>query len=71
MQKAVELPASLLMLAQVFMYYWAGLLGVALAPPLAAMAIKLVQMLYLQDYLGDPLRRDKSFWPEGAERGPE
>ena len=71
MQAAVELPASILMLAQVFMWYWAGLLGLALSPALAAVVIKLVQMLYLEDYLGDPMRRDWSFWPEGAEESPE
>jgi predicted PurR-regulated permease PerM len=62
-QKAVRLPAVLLMLAQVFMYYWAGLLGMALAPVLAAMVLRAVQMLYVNGVLHDPMVDSDGFWP--------
>ncbi len=55
LQRAVQLPPVILMLAQVFMYYWAGLLGMALAPPLAALAILMVDRLYVKQVLGDPM----------------
>jgi predicted PurR-regulated permease PerM len=67
-QEAVQLPAVLLMLAQVFMYYWAGVLGLALAPPLAAAVMKVVQMLYVRDTLGDPMTGSDGFWPAHAEQ---
>ena len=49
MQKTDDLLAGILMLPQVFMWYWAGRLGIALAPPLAAAVIRVVQMVYLED----------------------
>jgi predicted PurR-regulated permease PerM len=67
-QEAVQLPAVLLMLSQVFMYYWAGVLGLALAPPLAATVMKVVQMLYIRDTLGDPMTKADGFWPANAEQ---
>ena len=67
-QEAVQLPAVLLMLSQVFMYYWAGVLGLALAPPLAATVMKVVQMLYVRDTLGDPMAKSDGFWPAHAEQ---
>jgi predicted PurR-regulated permease PerM len=69
-QRAVRLAPVALMLAQMFLYFWDGLLGMALAPPLAAILLRAVQMLYVEDRLHDPMRRDSGFWPEGAEEPP-
>jgi predicted PurR-regulated permease PerM len=63
-QKAVNLPPVVLILVQIFMWYWGGLLGTIVAPALAALAIRAAEMLYVHDVLGDPMREDKSFWPE-------
>lgn len=66
-QEAVSLPPAILVLAQILMYYYAGLLGMLLAPPLAAIVIKLVKMLYVQDTLQDPTQDRKGFWPDYSE----
>jgi predicted PurR-regulated permease PerM len=54
-QKTVYLPPALSVLAQLVLALAAGLLGVALAAPLAAAAMVVVTLLYVQDVLG---RRD-------------
>jgi predicted PurR-regulated permease PerM len=56
-RKTVYLPPALTVLAQLVLAVFTGLLGVALATPLAAAAVVLVTMLYVQDVLG---RRDVS-----------
>lgn len=66
LQRAANLPPVLLLLGQVLMYAWAGVLGMALAPPLTAVGIKLVEMLYVRDRLGDPMENVQGFWPELA-----
>jgi hypothetical protein len=48
------------------MYYWAGLLGMALAPPLAALAIMFVEKLYVRATLNDPMNDTKGFWPNAS-----
>lgn len=63
-QQVVRLPPVILILSQLFMYYWAGLLGMALAPPLAALVILIVQKLYLRDTLHDPMKETKGWWPD-------
>jgi len=65
-QTAVRLPPVVLILAQILMYYWAGLLGMAMAPALAAVAIHVVEVLYVRRVVGDPVREGQGFWPEGA-----
>ncbi len=50
-KRAVLLPPVLTILSQFFMWNVSGLLGVALATPLAATALVLVKMLYLQEDL--------------------
>lgn len=65
-QQAVQLPPVVMIVAQIFMYYWAGLLGMALAPPLAAVVIHVVERLYVRRTLGDPMKEGEGFWPEGA-----
>jgi predicted PurR-regulated permease PerM len=54
-KRAVALPPALTITAQVLMAVLAGGLGLALAPPLAAAALVLVQRLYVEDTLGDSL----------------
>lgn len=54
-QKTVYLPPAYTITAQLIMAGFAGLLGVTLATPLAAVVVVLVTMLYVQDGLG---RRD-------------
>ncbi len=55
-QKAVSLPPALLISAQILMGVLLGAAGVLLATPLVVVAVVLVQMLYIQDVLGDPIR---------------
>lgn len=52
-QRAVYLPPVLLLLAQVVLGVLIGPLGVVLATPLAAAAMVVVNMLYVEDVLGD------------------
>jgi predicted PurR-regulated permease PerM len=54
-KRAVALPPALTITAQVLMAVLAGGLGLALATPLAAAALVLVQRLYVEDTLGDAL----------------
>ena len=54
-KRAVALPPALTITAQVLMAVLAGGLGLALAIPLAAAALVLVQRLYVEDTLGDAL----------------
>jgi predicted PurR-regulated permease PerM len=50
---AVALPPAVLLMAQFLMGVLVGLFGVLLATPLAVAVIVLVQMLYVEDVLGD------------------
>jgi predicted PurR-regulated permease PerM len=52
-QKIVSLPPALLLAAQLVMGAGFGILGLLLAPPLAVVAMVLVQMLYMRDVLGE------------------
>jgi len=52
-QQAVSVPPGLLLGAQLLMGSLAGLLGLALATPLAAVGLVLVRKLYIVDSLGD------------------
>jgi predicted PurR-regulated permease PerM len=49
----VYLPPALTIFSQVVLGVLVGGLGVALAPPLVAAALMAVNMLYIQDVLGD------------------
>jgi len=55
-QETVHLPPSWLIVAQLFGLLLAGILGMALATPLVVVITILVQMLYVQDVLGDDVR---------------
>jgi predicted PurR-regulated permease PerM len=54
-RKAVRLPPALTIIAQVLFTLIAGPLGLLLASPLVAVLMVLVQMLYVEDALGDTL----------------
>lgn len=53
-RRTVALPPALTVIAQLLLVMVAGLLGAALAAPLAAVAVVLVSMLYVHDILGRP-----------------
>ena len=55
-ERAVSLPPALLVIAQFLMGVLAGLTGVLVATPLAVSVIILVQMVYLEDVLGDTVQ---------------
>ncbi|MFP4416163.1 MAG: AI-2E family transporter [Chitinispirillaceae bacterium] len=52
-QQATTLPPALLITAQLLMGLLAGGVGVLLATPLAVVIVVMIQMLYVQDVLGD------------------
>lgn len=52
--EAANLPPALLLLAQILLGAWYGLLGLALAAPLAAAALVLVRRAYVEGWLGRP-----------------
>lgn len=52
-ERAVSMPPALLITAQILLGVLAGAFGVAVATPLAVVAVILVQMLYVEDVLGD------------------
>lgn len=54
--RTVSIPPGLLLTAQVLAGAFLGIMGLVLATPLAAALLVLVQMLYLQDVLGDPVK---------------
>lgn len=54
-QKAVYLPPVLLLVSQLALGVLVGLVGVVLATPLAAALMVIVQMLYVEDVLKDPM----------------
>lgn len=54
-QRAVYLPPVLLLTAQLALGVLVGVVGVVLATPLAAAAMVAVQMLYVEDVLGDSM----------------
>lgn len=54
-ERAVSIPPALLITAQVIIGVLAGVLGVLLATPLAVVLIALVQMLYVNQVLGDDM----------------
>ncbi len=55
-QRAVSLPPVILITAQIAMGVLAGATGVLLAAPLAIVVIALLQMLYVEDVLGDSVQ---------------
>ncbi len=56
-QHLIRLPPALTLAGQLFLGSFTGLLGIALATPLVAVALVLVRMLYVEDTLGDTMQR--------------
>ena len=59
-QRAISLPPALILSSQLLMAELFGLLGLALATPFTAVAIKLVQLLYVQRFLAGKQEHDDS-----------
>lgn len=57
-QRAAYLPPVLLLVSQLALGVLVGVLGVIVATPLAAAAMVAVQMLYVEDILGDSMKSD-------------
>ncbi len=55
-KKAVSIPPALLITAQIFMGVLFGVMGILLATPLVLVAIITIQMLYVEDVLGDSVK---------------
>ncbi len=54
-QRAVSIPPALLITAQVLMSVLFGMMGMLLATPIAVVVIVIVQMVYMEDVLGDDM----------------
>jgi predicted PurR-regulated permease PerM len=52
-QREVAVPPVLTLISQILMGLFFGILGLILATPLAACAVTIVKMLYVEDVLGD------------------
>ncbi len=59
-RRSVELPPVLTISAQVLLGVLVGTIGVVLASPLIASLIVLVRMLYVEDTLGDEVKKDEA-----------
>jgi predicted PurR-regulated permease PerM len=55
-QRAVSIPPALLLTAQIVLSVLFGAMGMLLATPIAVALIVLVQMVYIQDILGDRIK---------------
>ena len=65
-ERTVSLPPALTVVSQILMASLMGMLGVLLATPLLAVGMVLVQMLYVEDILGDSLEQPLEHAPEGT-----
>jgi predicted PurR-regulated permease PerM len=69
--KTVKLPPALTIVAQVLLGVLTGGIGLILATPLAAGALVVVKMLYVEDTLGDgPEEKERGAGKEGGEDEP-
>ena len=66
-QRAVSMPPALLIASQVILGVLAGIVGVAVATPVVVVAVILVQMLYVEDVLGDEVEVMGGGEPEGSD----
>jgi len=57
-QRVVHLPPVVTIVAQVFFAWTVGPLGLLIAVPLVAVLMVVVQMLYVEDFLGDDMKVD-------------
>jgi len=65
-EKTVSLPPALTVVSQILMASLMGMLGVLLATPLLAVGMVLVQMLYVEDTLGDSLEQPLEHVPDSV-----
>ena len=65
-QHAVSIPPALLITAQILLGLWAGVLGLLMATPLTVVVLVAIQMLYVEDVLGDEVEvmGDAEAWVE-------
>lgn len=59
-QRAVELPAALIIISQVVFALLLGPIGLILATPILAATIVIVRMVYVEDILGDRAKAEKT-----------
>lgn len=63
-QRVISVPAVLILATQVLLFDLMGFLGIVLAMPLLACVMVLVQMVYVEDFLGDRMESPISVSPE-------
>ena len=68
-QHAVSIPPALLITVQILLGLWAGVLGLLMATPLTVVVLVAIQMLYIEDVLGDDVEvmGDAEAWVEEEE----
>jgi predicted PurR-regulated permease PerM len=57
-QRVIHLPPVVTIVTQVFFGWTIGALGLLVAVPLVAVIMTVVQMLYVEDFLGDDMQVD-------------
>jgi predicted PurR-regulated permease PerM len=70
-QRVIAVPAVLILATQVLLFNLLGFLGIVLAMPLLACVMVLVQMLYVEDFLGDKMSNPVRIRPEAEEKPAE
>jgi predicted PurR-regulated permease PerM len=60
-RKAIQVPPILIIAAQFVLYSLIGFIGVLIAMPLVACVVVIVQMVYIEDILGDSMDRDLEY----------
>jgi predicted PurR-regulated permease PerM len=66
-QRVIAVPAVLILATQVLLFDLLGFLGIVLAMPLLACVMVLVQMVYVEDFLGDTMDNPIRVSPEAEE----
>ncbi|MFP4387518.1 MAG: AI-2E family transporter [Desulfococcaceae bacterium] len=70
-QRVLSVPAALILATQVLLFNLMGFLGIVLAMPLLACVMVLVQMVYVEDFLGDRMENPVRISPELEEETAE
>jgi predicted PurR-regulated permease PerM len=68
-QRVLSVPAALILSTQILLFDLMGFLGVVLAMPLLACAMVLIQMVYVEDFLGDRMSEPVETTPETEAEG--
>jgi predicted PurR-regulated permease PerM len=66
-QRVISVPAVLILATQVLLFDLMGFLGIVLAMPLLACVMVLIQMVYVEDFLGDRMTTPISVRPDDSE----